>query len=76
MSGAQRRVGELLKMGFARIIGPTGVRGGESAGGHSANGGGGRAKDNIPENGEKGGGRKIEVVETRTLGEAVEAALL
>lgn len=73
VSGAQRRVGELLKMGFARIIGPTGARGGESASGDSAKAGDGRAKGDIPENG--GRGRKIEVVETRTLGEAVEAAL-
>ncbi|MDN5698433.1 MAG: hypothetical protein L0G70_10740, partial [Rubrobacter sp.] len=69
VSGAQRRAGELLKMGFARIIGPTGARVGESAEG-------GRAKGNISENGEKDRGRKIDVVETRTLGEAVEAALL
>lgn len=68
VSGGQRRVGELLKMGFGRIIGPVGARP-ESP----AKGGAGR-NSGRSENGSRG--REIEVVETRTLGEAVEAALV
>ncbi|MBA2441456.1 MAG: DNA repair protein RadA [Rubrobacter sp.] len=61
VSGSPRRVGELLKMGYGRIIGPDGTR----------DGGTGAA-------GEKPGGRsnrEVEVVEVKTLGEAVEMAV-
>ena len=69
VSGGQRRVGELLKMGFERIIGPAGTRSEKPARGV------GRASGRAENSGNGSGGREIEVVETRTLGEAVEAAL-
>lgn len=73
VSGGERRVGELIKMGFMRIIGPEGARLEKPA--KSTKGGAGRASGRAEsfENGSRV--REIEVVETRTLGEAVEAAL-
>ena len=58
VSGAPRRVSELLKMGYGRIIRP------EGASGRSQDGANGRAS------------REVDVVEARTLEEAVAVALL
>ena len=65
VAGASRRVAELLKLGFGRIITPEGSpRGPYGAGRDEANGvSNGRAK------------REVAVVEVKTLEEAVGAAL-
>jgi len=62
VSGAPRRVSELLKLGFERIIMPEGVPEGPKSGAES-DGSKRRAK------------REVAVVEVKTLEEAVEAAL-
>jgi DNA repair protein RadA/Sms len=58
VSGAPRRVSELLKMGYGRIIRPEGASGGSRDGANE------RAS------------REVDVVEARTLEEAVAVALL
>ncbi len=61
VSGSPRRVGELIKMGYERIIGPEGTQdGGTGAAGEKPGG---------------GSNREVEVVEVKTLGEAVETAV-
>ncbi|WP_047863878.1 DNA repair protein RadA [Rubrobacter aplysinae] len=74
VSGGSRRVGELIKMGFTRIIGPRGA-GSEKSGGSNGSTGGPRGKSGKSGGSGESGRRGIEVVETGTLGEAVEAAL-
>src|SRR5215204_3089537 len=66
VSGAPRRVSELLKLGFKRIITPEGTSQGLSEGGQRGSVDGkqaGRTK------------REVSVIEVKTLAEAVEAAL-
>jgi DNA repair protein RadA/Sms len=66
VSGAPRRVSELLKLGFKRIITPEGTSQGPSEGGQRGSVDGrqaGRTK------------REVSVIEVKTLAEAVEAAL-
>jgi DNA repair protein RadA/Sms len=62
VAGAPRRVAELLKLGFGRIITPEGVPEGPRSG----------AKNGSP-NGRAGG--EVAVIEVKTLEEAVRTAL-
>jgi DNA repair protein RadA/Sms len=62
VAGASRRVAELLKLGFGRIITPEGVPEGPRSG----------AKNGSP-NGRSGG--EVAVIEVKTLEEAVRTAL-
>ena len=65
VAGTQRRIGELLKMGFARII--------RSKSGSSRS----SSENNSVEETRNGrAGKEVEVTEVRTLAEAVEVALL
>jgi DNA repair protein RadA/Sms len=66
VSGAPRRVSELLKLGFKRIITPEGIPEGPSEGGRRGNVGGSPAGKIR---------REVSVIEVKTLEEAVEAAL-
>ncbi len=79
VSGATRRVGELSKMGFDRVVGPEGAPRRGSRKSRGSQGG----KTTVNANGAKAGnaanggaGKEVEVVEVKTLAEAVETAIL